>query len=255
MSEGKEHLTREMLDAFVDGELPPADMTRMAALIEKRADLRAYVESQEKLKHHLRDSFSQVLHQAIPAQIGRLIASAAKRPVGKSRWSDWLREFFAWGVAGPAAATLAVGLVVGLFVGRFQPAPFVASVSNGQILAQGELAHALDVQLAANASSKEIVRIGLSFRSKQGDDCRTFEWMSSSVSTDGVACHIAGKWNLAALVNAPRHPNDTAAYQTAGATMPDAIRGTVSAMISGEPFDPSGEEAARAAHWTGADRK
>jgi hypothetical protein len=258
MSEGNEVLSRATLDAYADGELPPAEMSRIAALIERRADLRAYVESQERLRHHLQTSFEPVMNEPIPERLEQLIHSAVRKgPTRPSILKERLREFFTWNVIGPAAATLAVGLFVGLAVERFVPeaAPFVRSTQSGQILAQGELAHALDDQLAANASPNEVVRVGLSFRSKQGRDCRTFEWTAASVSTSGVACHATGGWHLAALVTQPRHANDAAAYQTAGAGMPDAIRSTVSAMISGEPFDPADERAARAAQWAGGNSK
>ena len=247
-----EDLNRETLDAYVDGELPPAEMTRVAALIEERPDLRAYVESQQRLTLHLQESFAPLMNEPIREQLQQRISSfAEKRSARMSIATERLREFFTWNVVGPAAATLAAGLLVGIVVERFVPEPFVASISNGQVLAQGELAHALNDQLAANASPTEVVRVGLSFRSKQGHDCRTFEWAAASVSTNGVACHFASGWHLAALVTEPRRANDAATYQTAGAGMPDAIRATVSLMISGQSFDPAEERAARAGHWAG----
>ena len=118
--------------------------------------------------------------------------------------------------------------------------------------ARDDLARELDDQLASNAQPGESVRIGLSFRNKQGSDCRTFAWVAGSVSTSGIACHVAGDWHVAALATEARQAHDRTAYQTAGAAMPDSIRSTVSAMIAGQPFDPAEERAARAARWAGS---
>lgn len=258
MSEGYEDLSRETLNAYADGELSPSDMTRIATLLEKHPDLRAYVESQERLRHRLQVSFAPVMNEPVPERLRQLVDSfAGKTRAGKFLVRDRLREHWTWNVIGPAFAALAVGLLVGIVIQRFEPesGPFIGAGPNGEILARGELAHALDDRLASNASASDVVRVGLSFRSKQRRDCRTFEWATGSVSTSGVACHFVGGWHLAALVSEPRPADDAAAYRTAGAEMPDAIRGIVSAMISGQPFDPSAERAARASHWAGAGQK
>lgn len=250
MSEGRDDLSRETLNAYADGELSPAEMTRVAALLAKRPDLQAYVENQARLKHHLQESFAPLLGEPIPERL--LQATLARRTSPVPAWRVRLQEFFTWNVVGPAAATLAAGLLVAVVVERFasEQTPFVKSFENGRILAQGKLAQALDDQLASNAQAGP-VRIGLSFQSKQGRDCRTFEWISAAVSTSGVACRVGADWHVAALATEARHANDTAAYQTAGAEMPQSIRSTVSAIISGQPFDAADERDARAHHWAG----
>lgn len=250
MSKDRENLSRETLDAYADGELSPAEMTRVAALIANRADLQAYVEKQAQLKRQLQESFAPLVREQIPDRL--LQATLAGRSSGTAAWRNRWREFFTWNVIGPAAATLAAGLLVAIAVERVSPeqGPFVRSSENGRILAQGELARALDSQLASSAQTGP-VRIGLSFRSKQGQDCRTFEWISAAVSTSGVACHAGADWHVAALATAARQANDQVTYQMVGAEMPQAIRSTVSTMISGQPFDAADERAARSHRWAG----
>ena len=256
MSEGNEDLGRETLNAYCDGELPAEEMTRIAALLEKRPDLRAYVEGQERLRRHLHESFAPLMNEPIAQRLQALVTSSSnnkRATVVRER----LREFFTWNVVGPAAATLAAGLLVGIVVERVvpEPGPFVGSASTGQILAEGALAHALDDQLASNPQSGQHVQIGLSFRSRQGRDCRTFVWNGDAQSTSGIACRFGADWRVAVLASQTRRVEDRATYQMAGASMPNSIRDAVSAMISGQPFGPDEERAARAAHWAGAGRK
>jgi hypothetical protein len=119
-------------------------------------------------------------------------------------------------------------------------------------VAQGELARVLSEELASTQNPAAAVRVGLSFRSKTGNDCRTFTWEGAKSSMNGIACHSDGDWVVATLANEPPNANAQSQYQMAGSGMPDTIRSAVKSMMSGQPFDASSERAARASHWSGA---
>ena len=244
---------RETLDAYVDGELPPAEMTRIGALLAERADLKSYVDDQIALKTRLQASFAPLLVEAIPDRLQQALHATLPR-LRTASWRARISQYLSWNVAVPAAASLVFGLIIGIAIERSGPAelPFVRSFSNGQVVAQGELADALNVQLASAGRSAPHAHIGLSFRSRNGEDCRTFEWRGEATVTSGVACHAADEWAVAATATTARTANDQAAYQMAGVGMPDAIRNTVNAMIAGEPYNAAAERAARGAHWRGA---
>ena len=107
-------------------------------------------------------------------------------------------------------------------------------------MAQGQLAGALDQQLAADAGSE----VGISFRDKDGHYCRTFRTRQNLA---GVACHDNGAWQIAAAGKAAPEPNG--AYQPAASAMPDFVRQAVTGMIAGEPLDAAAERKARTAGW------
>ena len=50
-------LNREILSSFIDGELAPREMERVAELLANRPELDAYVKRQEHLRDQLRARF------------------------------------------------------------------------------------------------------------------------------------------------------------------------------------------------------
>src|SRR3546814_10069946 len=91
------------------------------------------------------------------------------------------------------AASLVLGLAVGQNMGGSGP----VAISGGTIVAQGELAKALDRQLASAQAMGLPTRIGLSFRSKEGSICRTFAGQAMS----GIACEEDGRWRLEQILD------------------------------------------------------
>jgi anti-sigma factor RsiW len=244
--------TEEMMNAFVDGELPADEMRAVETLIATRPDLKAYVERQHKLRSTLVSAFAPAMDEAIPQ---RLRDAAMFAPASSGfRAKSWLRAFgetvtganFLLRSAAPAAAALACGLIVGVAIQPGAPSDFRAT-SAGQMIAQGELADALTNRLASAGAPASGPRIGVSFRNRNGEDCRTFSVPGANASTAGIACRTGDAWAVAALITAPRQSQN--AYQQAGSEMPPVIRETVSSMIVGEAFDAAAERAARDRGW------
>lgn len=254
MSENGPDISRETLDNYIDGELAPQDMTRVAALLAERADLKSYVDRQLALRNRLSDSFAPLMAEQIPDQLQQVLGATPTE--NSTVWRAQLGKYLSWNVAIPVAASLAFGLIVGIAIERSEQTELaiVRSSQSGQVLAQGELASALSEQLASSDQSNRQARIGISFRSRSGLDCRTFEWLGDTTASNGVACRTGDIWAVAALATSARTANDQAPYQMAGSAMPDSIRNIVNEMIAGAPYDAAGERAARTAHWSGAKR-
>jgi hypothetical protein len=232
------NLTEEKLIAYADGEVSGEELRAIEAALRARPDLQTFVERQRALRQHFDTSFSG-MDEAIP---DRLLNALAQTPVSSRwRWQQrfkyWIsRRFLLWS-AMPAAAALACGLMIGAVFapqGSFR-------VDRGTMFAQGALSTALDKQLASAQQASGDVRVGISFKDKNGRYCRTF----SDASLAGVACRNADGWVVAALASSP---SESGAYHTAGA-MPDAVRDTVEKMIAGEPLDAAEEMRARAQNW------
>ncbi|MES2294327.1 MAG: anti-sigma factor [Pseudomonadota bacterium] len=226
--------TRETLSAFIDGELPPKEMERIAALLAERPDIGAWVRRQEALRADIKGAFSELMAAPQPA---RLVQAAKRTPIS---WRWHLGQFTAPRIWVPAGAALALGLVIGI---ALQPGSDFAS-RDGRMMAQGMLATALNDKLASDGYAGSGPRIGISFRSHDGRYCRTFDADAQS----GLACRGDKGWAIALLVAHPQAESG-GAYRMVGSEMPDTIRAAVSANIEGEPFDAGAERAARDRGW------
>ena len=243
--------TREELCAYVDGELDPAEMSRVAAQISNSPELQRYVQDQERLLENLHAAFSTIMEQPVPE---RLVRAANETPLSLvARMRDWIEGTRAR-QAGPVlrfavpATALALGVLIGISVEGPTGTPgLLSSSATGSLVARAHLADALDRQLASDQAPAG-TRIGVSFRNKAGHDCRTFTVEAAQSVTDGVACRNDGEWQVGALVSGPK-AGPAADYQLAGSDMPDAIRGFVSSQISGDPFDAAAERRARDDGW------
>ena len=148
-------------------------------------------------------------------------ATAGQRPI----WS-W-REFSA------IAAALVVGVLLGPYVLRAsQPLPFASS--GGRVVAVGALDIALSTQLSG-AAVRDVTgtSIGMSFRTVNGQYCRTFATIRGPA---GLACRERSDWAVEVLARNPRPRNGSApdGYREGGTPFPDIIRQAVAGRMTGE---------------------
>jgi len=226
--------THEILNAFIDGELPPKEMERIAALLAERPDLDAWVRRREAMRADIKNAFSELVTAPPPT---RLVQAVKGAPIS---WRWHLRQFTAPRIWAPAGTALALGLVIGI---ALHPGSDFAS-RDGQMMAQGALTAALNDQLASDGHAGPGPRVGISFRNRNGRYCRTFDAGAQS----GLACHGDQGWVITLLAAHPQ-AESSGTYRMAGSEMPDIVRAAVSANIDGEPFDAAAEKAARGRGW------
>jgi hypothetical protein len=118
----------------------------------------------------------------------------------------------------------------------------------GQLVAQADLSQALTTQLASDQPTSAPVQIGVSFRSRSGDTCRTFT-VRGQHALGGLACREGDVWHVQVLADVPSGANDQGGYRPAGGAMPPAVVTALEQQINGEPLDAAGEAAARARGW------
>ena len=114
-------------------------------------------------------------------------------------------------------------------------------VQGGRLYAAAALDHALGSELASLPSNGP-VRIGITFRDRAGEICRTFTDPQSS----GLACRTNGRWQVRGLFAAPE--GQGAAYRMAAGMDPN-LATLVDSTMAGEPFDEAQEQAAKAKGW------
>lgn len=217
--------------AFVDGELDDLTARRIAREAEGDPVLAAEIARHRALRVKLAAHFDPVVEEAVPERLRALLID----PKVDTSLTD-RREAKAAVHWGALAASLVLGLTIGM-----KPWAPVADVANanGRLVAAGRLADALDTQLASNQPAGAEVRIGLSFRDKQGRMCRSFEGRDLS----GIGCRDDGSWTL------ERTMGGTAASDYRQASS-GALAADAAAMIDGEPFDAATERAARDRDWS-----
>jgi anti-sigma factor RsiW len=217
----------ERVMAYVDGELTPA--ARLAFEAEMAGDpaLAAEVEAHRALGRTLSAAFGPVADEPLPLRL-TMAAQAANDAPGGPR--------LAW------AAGMAASLVVGLLAGRYVLAPEPGVVVGAELGARTELARALEHGLAAQPG---VVRIGLTFRDRDGRWCRTFQ--SGADRLAGLACRADGAWKVRLATGWT--PPDAPAYRTAASEAPPEVLSAVDRAAAGEVMDAAQERAARDAGW------
>ena len=225
----------EKFFAWLDGELGPAEAAEMKAKVAADKKLALLAEQHRKLGSLLHKAFDPIAAEPVPDHLqaavrpsAEIIDLAARRPRPKVALAQWTA----------LAATLAVGILAGTLVPHEGSAPL--EVQGGKIYAAAALNAALDTELASAPSGS--VRIGLSFRDRAGEICRSFTQGASS----GLACRNKQRWELRGLLAAPEGQGSD--YRMA-AGMDPSLAALVDSTMAGEPFDAAAEKQSKARGW------
>jgi len=242
----------EMLMAYADGELDEVLRAEISAAITRDPVLARRVEAHRALRAEVAGAFATVLKQPVPEQLaararGAAPAAAAEAPRGnvvqfparttRPPSTPWrAREWLA----------MAASLVLGVFITWKLLTPrdaTLVAVRDGTMVARGALAYALDRQLASQQTGAEPVLIGLTFKTPEGQYCRSFT--VTAAGTAGLACRTSSEWRIPVIDVAPASGGD---LRRASAPPPVVLQ-AIDARITGEALDAAAEENARNAGW------
>jgi hypothetical protein len=253
-------ISDEQIMAYVDGELDAQAHTEVERAMDSDPEIARRIARQRALREKLRDAFDDVLREPVPE---RLLAAARSAPVGAplkrpevadlghARERRTARELpsrrWSWPEWSAIAASVVVGALVADLLWRLpEPAPFAEK--NGRLVAQAELASALTTQLANTQSADAATRVGVSFRSKSGDYCRTFVTRAGG-GLAGLACRQNDAWSLQVLARVNAGSTAAGPYSPAGSPLPPAVLQAVEEQIAGEPLDAAAEALAQRNGW------
>jgi hypothetical protein len=240
----------EVLMAYADDELDARTRAAVDAAMASDPEIARRIAQHKALRRRVHSAFDKVADEPVPARLLEVVRSAPsgsresnivplrRGPVRRWTWPQW----------GAIAASLIVGVLAGRLVLVRSQAPDIIAMRGGRIVAGGVLAHALTDQLTADQSAADPVRIGVSFRSKSGEYCRTFT-VRQPAALAGLACRAADGWRVGALAHAQSPAGGPGGYRQAASSLPPAIVAAVSDRIAGEPLDAHAEAAARGHHW------
>lgn len=259
-------ISDETLMAFSDGELSGEERAAVERAIQDNPELEKRVARHRALRDRIKLAYSADLSEPVP---DRLLAAARRSaPAAASGKVVNLNEARAavarqaarddsraagdessykpgWRSLGGIAAGILLGLGVGY--GLWQQGGPIGRNAEGVLIATGTLKSALTAQLAAEQAPAAGVRIGISFRDKSGDYCRSFA-LSGAATPVGIACRHGADWQIQTLMKG-QAAEGGGEYRTAGTQMPPLLLQSIEAQIAGEPLDQAAEAAARRQGW------
>lgn len=241
--------SEETLMAYADNELDAQTRAAVEAAIAADPEIARRVAQHKALRGKVRLAFDNVIDEPIPQRLnsaargvpavrreGNVIPLRRKAPPRRGL-PQWLS----------IAASLVIGAIIGQALLHGSASTTVTS-RDGQLLASGVLARALSTQLASAQTDQTAVQIGVSYKSKTGDYCRTFT-LHEATTLAGLACHQHDDWHLQVLTQTTPPVQSSGAYHQAGSEIPKAILQAVDDNIAGDPLDTHAEAAARAKSW------
>lgn len=248
------NLTDEVLSAFLDGELPEADMAivrdRLAqdpALAERLAQLAA-------VDNILADHYAAIDQRPLPQGVTDLLESGentagpTNAPPGQR---DKVVAFPHWrrmrqGLQRRAGTAVAAALVVGFGLAQLWPGSAPDPADDWQRVAQ-----ALDTTPSGQTRALEAggqLTPRLTFTNQAGDYCRQFRLQGPETETasEHIACRSSGaSWVEHARVAVPAEAKDR--YQTAsGGSVLDEV---LDRMMAGPLIEPAEERRLLAEDW------
>jgi hypothetical protein len=243
----------DILMAYADGELDLRTRAQVEDAMAADPQIARRVAAHQALRNTLRSGFDKVLDEPVP---DRLIAAARVRsenrvvvPLRSRRARTLALPGWAWPRWGAIAASFVLGALVWHFgTDWYSSGPLIER--DGQLLAAGALDKALSNQLASAQPAQAPVQIGVSFRSKGGNYCRTFQ-LREHTNLAGLACRDQDKWRLEALAQGEASPVAHSDFRPAGSGLPPSIAQAVDQAIDGEPLDAEAEARARTSQWRG----
>jgi hypothetical protein len=248
------NFSEETLMAYADNELDSQTRSAVEAAMATDPEIARRIAQHQALRGRLKATFDKVLDEPTPQ---RLMDAARGVPAVRREGNVIpLRRRQSHRIAWPQWATMAASLVIGVVIGqmllRMPTAGAPVALRNGQVLASGTLAQALSDQLASTQKPDTPVRIGVSFKSKAGDYCRTFT-MQEPTLLAGLACRDHDDWRVQVLAQRPQSQsnsnNASGSYRQAGSELPRPVIQAVDDTIAGDSLDAHAEALARDKHW------
>ncbi|MEQ8742718.1 anti-sigma factor [Parasphingorhabdus sp.] len=235
----------EMIMAYVDGECDAVTIKRIEKAMEADAALAEQVSKARALRDKLAAFYAPVAEEAVPDRLTAMLTSAATANVDHSftaRKTDQVhakRQHRGFGIVqwGAMAATLALGIAVGQYgLGSGSDSPFAQQ--GGALIASGTLEHALDKQLASAQPDDSDYRIGLTFRAKAGNICRSF----TGEAVSGIGCREGENWKMVNTLPGGAQGD----YRQASSSALNAI---AAEMMTDAPVDADTERTLRDSGW------
>ncbi|MFN3718318.1 MAG: hypothetical protein ACK4UW_05360 [Rhizobium rhizophilum] len=244
----------EMLMAFADGELAPAEENEIgAALAEDEAlaeRLAVFMDTRESLAETMKPLIDEPVPEALQASLASAIAAAREKQTAPPEADETVVAFrqrapsplvtrsTGSSMSSPWAMALAasfVGIVVGL--GGFLLGQSSAIAPEAPSVAVNEALETLPSGGDRALSDAESLHMIASFRDAEGHLCREYERKAADAVTTAVACHGPAGWQTRIALTNPVAEG----YVPASTT--DTLDAFLSGIGAGAPLSPQEETA------------
>lgn len=263
------HLTDEMLMAYADGELDPADRLHVESSLASDPAARERLEIFVATGVPIAQLYSKPMHEPVPSHLittvmqntssrvefqngnGDIGNRSGQSPVGlleilknamfgKPTWTTAV----AWGI--PA---LVVAIGVTGYIHHHSKEPELVALKQGQIFAQGPLKKALEttpsgsaVSLGTSKDTAFTIRAILTFKNRHQTFCRQYEVTTSVENYAGIACRDnEEQWRLEIHMATAQHGSTMNRIVPAGKGTA-AIEAAVNNVMEGDALGPQDEE-------------
>ena len=242
----------EMLMAYADGELDLVARAEIEAAMAKDPAVARAVERHRRLAGKVRVAYDGVLEEPVPAELAALVADPGDARVvelaARGSAPDCSRPLAVAGLDGDRGARCCSACFVGLLLSAGRPAPY-GETGRG-LVARGELAEEARDRDLPRRRGRSNVHIGVSFRSRDGEFCRSFTY-EHEAPLAGLACRHGEDWKIRVLAEAPAivrriaHGSVDADGRAAGRGCLDRRRAARRARRKKKRARPAGAERAR----------
>lgn len=233
----------EKLSAFLDAELPEAEMEAVREQLIDDESLANRMAELAMVDELVAMSYATIDTRPIPESIKNLLAEDAPKDESKTAKiiAFPVLKKIQQSLQQHAAIAAGVALVIGF--GISQSLHKTTDNDWQEVASILETAPSGVEQLSLSGAQ---IKPRLTFTNKAGDYCRQFVMSNKNNTSENIACRKDNQWQLAASVYIEK-VQQAGTYQTAsGGSLLDA---TVEQMVSGDLFDAQAELAAIEQHW------
>ena len=262
-----EGITPELLMAYADGALEPAEAARIEAVIAEHPELSDEVASFRLSSEALSGAFDAPLDEDVPDHLRALVmgetqAEKTDAPAPETGQvlsleaarvrRSWISQ--PWGQAIAAGFVFAFGTFFGgvLGGGGSEPASDDTSLIVAGLLPQGHpVADALET-----AASSQIVNLPggrfdaiATFQTADGEVCREFETAGETGANVAIACRDGGDWRVEVLLAAEPRASGQGGFQLASGFDADVLENVLDGLGAGTGLGAQAETCLINAGW------
>jgi hypothetical protein len=232
------NITDEQLSAFLDAELPEADMEMIREQLIDDENLANRLADLALVDELVSMSYAAIDRRPVPNAVINLLAEESPRSANIIAFS--LLKKIQKNIQNHAAIAASVALVIGFGISQ----TLNRNTNDWQSVAQ-ILEHSASGVEQLSASGAQI-KPRLTFIDKDGDYCRQFSMLAKKDASENIACRKDNQWKLSESVAVDKI-QQAGTYQTAsgGSVMDEKIE----QLVSGDFFDAQAESEVITQHW------
>lgn len=226
-------ITDEQLSAFLDAELPQAEMEAIREQLIEDETLADRLAELALIDELVATSAKQIDRLPMPQTTTTLVQKPSAEIIAFPLWKRLQRGLIAASVA----------LIIGFGVSQMMN----NNTNQSDWTAVAQVLETAPSGVMQVASNRAEIKPRITFKNHQGDYCRQFDFSDGKTHSENIACRQGGQWQLTntAIQQQQQHVDE---YQTAsGGSALDEI---IEKMVEGEFFNAQKEADVIGSQWT-----